>query len=102
MHERALRCAVLLWVMVGGAGGAQATFKEGSRTATRINFTLETPNDAMAKSYKLACQEDSDYKKWRTALEAAAQMQPIKEALPAPDRTNLVALVNCKSGGKQV
>lgn len=79
----------------------QAKFEDGAKTATRINFTVLTPKDACAQSYKFACESASDFTKWKDAIEGAAKIAPNSESLVASNRPNLVALVNGKSGGKQ-
>eukprot|EP00802_Teleaulax_amphioxeia_P010187 Tamp_10212.p1 GENE.Tamp_10212~~Tamp_10212.p1 ORF type:complete len:497 (-),score=82.38 Tamp_10212:577-2067(-) len=80
---------------------AQAKWEDGTKTASKLNFTLHTPKDALAQSYKFACDSEKEFAEWKAAIEEAAQKEPNKEAYPAATRVNLVALVNGKSGGKQ-
>uniref|UniRef100_A0A7S4PPD8 Diacylglycerol kinase n=1 Tax=Guillardia theta TaxID=55529 RepID=A0A7S4PPD8_GUITH len=75
-------------------------FQDGRKTAKRLEFVIETPNDTLAKSYKFACDKEEEYNQWKAALAQAAVFDRATVAI-APQRPNIVALVNGKSGGKQ-
>ena len=80
---------------------SRAAWTDGRKSASRLAFSLATPNDATAKQYRFACEVESDLAKWKSAIERAAQLDSSTESLPGANRPNLVALVNGKSGGKQ-
>ena len=52
----------------------------------------------MAKEYKFVCESAQHFADWKAAIEEAAGKDANKEAYPAANRSNLVALGNGKSG----